>query len=1117
MPATLTDLEQALQRYGDELYRLALLLAPDEAGAAALLIRTAHSLAARPVARFDEPTLFAALADAMPPERRRRRLPSWARPPVAAPDSGPLLAQIARLPDLPRLALGLAMLPGGDPEHVAPAFAGDMGQARAAIRDALLALAPVALPDHDPSDFDSEEAPAGCQPIRAALALASGRVHDDPALRGHLALCDGCRAVERAWQDLYGEVEQALRSALRELRMPAGLASRLRAALGPQPPITAQALLADTRTRLGLVALAVFLVIALLVLPGRSFVNTGSGAPAAPASPRELLSRAASALYAPPPGSGVWHGRWEMRWAFPGGNYAPLVGDLWIDTTTGRHRVQLVHQAGGGPYEFELADGVPGLWYATSEIYGSSLYPLVFDKDYTRVHIPLSDAEQRRMLQERLNSGAWGLAAIYLRQAESAPELRGWGRQQLPDGTMVEVIGFRGVSPLALPPDAPDAISSRATILLMIEPQSGVLREVRELLGPEDGEQSGRVTWRFVRGEWVGSSAEVVRIFDRAQAWNGIGAFAEQESVADPALPLIQASAITPLARGITQPLWMPTSVPTNTLRAALVDRNWRGQQLQDLSQGGLTSFYIGAGRRLAIWTQTGAADRDLPPASERVVVNGKPFGLQPSAAQGYRATLLHQDGNGGAPTVTWISAFGYTRAELLDLLSSIDQSSVAAYYAQAHIFAGPAPSDPAAFEALLQALRPGQLPPGTTRHYIEQVFARQKDAPDPLHDPYHLPPYHGWPAQVTIENWARTNAVSGTQELVATTHDGDGAILAKQYLGSSQVWYYDAKTSVVTRFRPDSIGPENRTNSELLTILRTIDCGNGRLSTLPDGTRAVSSSIVLSGSAGACGNIRYEDLLAQQAQDPLRADAPYLQEADPRFTTWIYLGADGRATQIEVRSGANRAGVLIESWKLMSDEYLPEAQVPAGAFDASLPQAQMIGDYTGATQAGRGRPGLTSITLLDALKQMPTPVFIIPNDAQSELNEITSNFTSAADFLDFGNLSGSESGLLWRGILVQFSYSISNGVQYEPMQAYEGPAEQFGAYLRARVPSWQQSDPIQLTIDGRTLSGWRLNRDLVEQAQWVAVEVDGTLLLIDASTPAQNAAIGRLHRVDAP
>src|SRR5204863_1704844 len=126
----------------------------------------------------------------------------------------------ARLPRSQRLALGLAMLPTLDHEQVASVYAGDEAEARRAIRDALLTLAPVATPDLPLDLLAVEEAPAECQPTRAALALGGELVHLDPALRGHLVLCAACREAEETWQTLTTTVEHALRGALRDVRLP---------------------------------------------------------------------------------------------------------------------------------------------------------------------------------------------------------------------------------------------------------------------------------------------------------------------------------------------------------------------------------------------------------------------------------------------------------------------------------------------------------------------------------------------------------------------------------------------------------------------------------------------------------------------------------------------------------------------------------------------------------------------------------------------------------------------------------------------------------------------------------------------------------------------------------
>src|SRR5262245_50859506 len=96
---TPTALERAIQRHGDDLYRLALLLTPDESAAAAVLRGAGQRLAAAPADAVQEPDLVRALVAALPAERRRlwpRRLPAWARLPAARVEA-PLVAALARL------------------------------------------------------------------------------------------------------------------------------------------------------------------------------------------------------------------------------------------------------------------------------------------------------------------------------------------------------------------------------------------------------------------------------------------------------------------------------------------------------------------------------------------------------------------------------------------------------------------------------------------------------------------------------------------------------------------------------------------------------------------------------------------------------------------------------------------------------------------------------------------------------------------------------------------------------------------------------------------------------------------------------------------------------------
>ena len=520
MAHALAKIEQTLQRYSDDLYRLALLLTLNTHCASAALVSAVRRLVAAAPAAPDEDSLIHALVAALLPERprrMRRSLPEWV---AAAPDDyAATCGALARLPRQQRLVLGLAALQHWDMEHIAQFTGGDVTVTQTLTRDALLALAPQIIPQSNIAAMHGEFAPAACQATRTALGMNNATLRHDPAVRGHLALCSACRAVEQDWQQLADAVDGALRGALREERMPAALSAHLQDVLAAatQPPRSTPRLSAAWRR--ALLPLGIVALIAVLVFPkARSTVSEMGTAVASPA-PLDLVQRAAANLYQPPAAEraeherDVWHGQWQVRWDFNDTSYAILNGDLWRDMASSRHRVQLVHEKGGGPFEFELADGKNRVYYATTENYGSSLYPLVFENDNARLTLQVPADEQPAMLEARLGAGAWGLAQKYLQQAAAASDLRSWGQQRAADGSTVVVLGFRGMSPLGLPAGAPGAAANPPTILLTINLNDGTLREVRELIGPPGGEQVGRTIWRFVGGEWISASPQITAAF----------------------------------------------------------------------------------------------------------------------------------------------------------------------------------------------------------------------------------------------------------------------------------------------------------------------------------------------------------------------------------------------------------------------------------------------------------------------------------------------------------------------------------------------------------------------------------------------------------------------------
>ncbi|HEU5098139.1 MAG TPA: hypothetical protein VFU22_03775 [Roseiflexaceae bacterium] len=1163
-----TELERALLRSGDDLYRLALLLAPDDSAAERALIKAIRELAATGAAPT-EPALIAALVAALPAERRRfpdrargwrpSHAPAWAHGRAVPAGRAALLAALASLPHQQRLALGLTMLRSFEPEQAAellgaanlanPATATNLvpasgsagtpaAQIRTAVRDALLALAPVALPSPPPFALDGADAPEVCRPTRAALALNEPSLHSDAAIRGHMALCAACRAAEQAWQSLSVAVEEALRGALRDVRLPAALADHLQSAAQPAEAGIGWALLSNPRVRLGLVALPVLLLIAVLVWPrGAPPTPTGRApAPAQAPGARELVQRAREQLYLPSAGQGIWHGHYEVQWAFPDNTTALLAAETWIEPASGRHRVQLVHHSGGGPYEFELANGQQDAWYAISENYVSSLYPLSYNQ-FNRVQLEVTPEERQRMLSTRLQTGAWALAAAYLRQAETA-ELRTWGRQRDAAGALIDLISFSGVSPLALPPDAPNATTSRVTVLLAIDEASGRLREVRELIGPTGSEQTTRTTWRQVAEEWLDEGQASSRIFELRNAWNGVGGFVKTGKLSDPALPIIRPEAITPLVisneLGWTG-LWMPSARPPGVDAAFLVNNGSqpiRANEYNDSMR--LTFVYLGLGRRLEISTISNA-----PPAlgGEAVSVNGAQAIILPRNGQRYQARINHMLGNQpeGPTFTTQVATIGYTRAELLEVLGTLGAPTLPAYLSQARLFADPTEHDLATFDALLQALAPRTTSP--VRHFVETVYKRQDGQPDTRPDPYHKPRYGGWPERLLQENWVRGDPRQGTEERAAASKGADGTVFGRQYLGPSQVWYYDAQADRVDGYPTSYLGPGQLNNEDQNTLLRMIACGGASLQTSTSGQRAVVLTEQSWRDGRACVRPDYNWLLHIQTTDgPDRNldQAPYLADVgDLPLATVVGLDADGRATLIQTWAGAAESGTLLQSWELVSDETLPAERVDPSIFDDRPPDALQRWVMT-YNEPARVAP--SSVTITQALDLVRTPLFELPTTRElSQTIAITSSGELTPTEVVLGAppwlnsiIAGpppEAAGARWEseqdvfeqavkdGFAIRINYTVTDSQGNSTLaNFYQGSEQTFGAYLRSSA-AWTSSSAETLAIGGKPVSGWRVTQP-GRSLEWLLFELDGTLIAVQDTSIELRALLTLLQPV---
>jgi DNA-directed RNA polymerase specialized sigma24 family protein len=1090
------DLDRALQRSGDDLYRLALLLTDGPNAAQAALARAIGRLPpAQPVGAA---ALATALVAALPPDRltlRPRHPPAWTQ--RAGPDAA-RAAAISRLPREQRLALGLALLLDLDRADIAAALDVEPQEAVEHLRAALETLAPT-VPGLPPAPPEQDE-PEACRAIRATLAGDHLR-HDDPAARGHLAICPECRAAGQRWGRVREAASETLRTALRDERMPEEL--RAPAARAQSPAW--QRWLPSGRAWQALPLLAVAALIVALVLPRHNATTVSRGGAAAPAlAPRQLVDRALATLYAPPPGGDLWHGTWDILWVFDDGTSTVLRADLWRDQIGARHRVQLVHQQGGGPYEFELADGTANIWYAISSGYFPSLYPSFLTDSRRGVLARAAPDERRAMLQARLESGAWGIAAAYLRQAQTAPALSNWGRRTTPDGAVLDIIGFEGASPLAPPPDArgEGEAAPPVRVLLAIDRDTGALREVSELVGPAGSQQVGRTTWRFVGEERLTTPSAIAQALDLKRAWNGTIVFSEEERIIDPRLPLLDQSAILPLTLALEQGVPMPTPPPDAEVAALF----------SETSAPATHSAYIGGGRRLFIRAAFNGQQGARPGGeSEQVTVGDVRVRLRAAAPWRYDASIDTVRGT-SSPLALQIAAFGYTRAELLDTIRSLAPLSLATIRSQARLFISPAPNDPAALDALLTAL-PQPSPPaaGMVRHLVERSFTRHDQRPDPLADPYHAPPYGGKPERAQTDYWLRADPGA----LAIVTRAESGALIRQVLIEPARMWTYDPLRQE-TNIRPlwgAAVPPLLDRVEATLGALQLIACGGTQLEALPSGGRAVQRREELWASQ-SCMRPYYPALLLAQIRppgsvEPGAADGPFLADIAGRpLVARAVIAANGRLARFEVRAGEEADAPLLEAYDLLADEELPRERAPVHLFDGRPPEAVWMRRWPD------GEPGVSPgprvVTITETARLLGAPVFVL-DDERAMLMQIEMQPQGAPDPGYDGSVFETA---LRAGVAARMIYILADPASSRTTFLYQGPAGSFGAFLRGHA-TWRSSTPIAVTVGNQVIDAWRVQ--LYDGTQWSLMERDGTLLAMSADIPLQQDALARLAPAGRP
>jgi hypothetical protein len=953
---------------------------------------------------------------------------------------------------------------------------------------------------------------------RAALALGDGSAHADPIIRGHLALCEECRAAASGWRELTLRTEETLRAVLREVSAPPGMTGQLVAALRREPRPTLRGALTSPWALRALVPLAVLLVIGALVWPRPVAEPRGMATEEAVAVDEATLARRAlERLYTAPAGGGVWQGRYAMRWYFADASYADLEGQLWLDGERGRHRVQLVHEDGGGPFELQLGDGDGALWYSAEGRYAASIYPQLAERWAQKVELRLTPDEQEAMLRARLASGAWDLAGAYLRQAVQAGDLRSWGRRTAGDGADLAVVSFSGASALG----RPAGTSDRVTVLLSIDTSSGALYEVRELVGPDSGEQTGRTVWRFLGGERLGRAADIEEAFGRRGAFASGNFAIRPAGAAAPELPTVPGEAVTPLARALRfqqqQPV-IPAEAPPGATAAALVSG-------EGGRSPGWTIVYLGPGRRMVISTILPTTSSGAPflrtVETEEVQLGSATALLQPGPVQRYEAFFGDVQDEYGVVYQAHVSSQGFSRDELLDVLRGLAPLSIEAVRSQSTLFLEPHADDPAAFSALLDALALAPAPPaGSVNYSVARVFVRQATDADPLRDPYHRPPYGGRPETVTVETWTR--AAGRGHEMVSVTHGPDGAVYERRYTGPDGGWAQDVSRGEVVVFDDPAKGwPQSRGAQVAEQLLA---CG-GVLTELPDGDRAVIFT-ELDWRRGSCALPEYPIMAEIQSVTYTRdgdVDSAFVADLpDGALTTLVALGPDGRVTRSEVYAGERAEApreVQVERWEQVSERVVPAERVPAEVFNPEPPAAFM----RLAVGQGGEQPVfiLAPIDLAQVRGVLGGTLLTVAPEASDDTagigqvgltGAVMSRFDPDGLYTHIQRFADPFEGALNYGVAVRLEFELEGDAVGQRLwrPLYQGRADRFGAYLRAQA-RWRASEPFEVAVDGEPVPGWKVTT--FDGRAWLIADVDGLTVAMPLDTPEQLVLAGRLTR----
>lgn len=734
----------ALTRWGDPLFRLALLLTDDRTAAERATIQAFTRSFTKP-SEDPETALYAALLQYKLSRRnplRRRSLPRVLDR-IAPPDRVLLGAWLLRDIDGPRL-LAIAGQPA---EIVLPRLA-------AAIEPFL------DIEDTTAADPDSRQMFEHW--LRRRLGLA-------PSTPIEMTSVD--RAQSNEWQAALDELRQTLREVVNKQHLPTTCVEQIEIEM-LDPHADEQRRWWQQRAAL-IGAAAVVLALVWIVKPWQQGL---SGPAAAALTSKELVQKTLDG-WTTTPVTGTVH--LKVVAIEPNLGQRPLTTDVWLTAESAQHRVEV--RNGNSLIEWQIGDDKHSLSYAAFPRSSSCDWAIetsVLDQT-TRI-FSLSAEQQRAARDAALTRGAYGQGYQALQSALSAPDLRSFGTR-IEGKTTLLVLGFtdRRSTP-------------ERKLLLWIDPDKHTLHAVREV-ADAGGQSNAHDLWRLQSSE-----ALETRISAVPPSWPGQKL--RRERLLDPRCPGLDPDHILSLRSFLSSRWWgfqqwhLPAEPPKDTKFAALVTPSFAPAGILDSNL--VSAVFVGDDR----WLQIQMVPRDSSPTTGIDRGGWRVRFDQESATLRGSACRRFTDTRSGfcVPSITF-RAQGWTQEELLALIESLRPLDGEAWLQYSDLFLDPQPLTAEVQAVARQSIAAiQQLKQGALYSIAEERARVDPDQPR-YDDPYHIPLELVYPDRAIHEQWLAFDNAQVARFRILTRH-AQGELLSTQINDGKQYSEYHLPTSTLWR-----------------------------------------------------------------------------------------------------------------------------------------------------------------------------------------------------------------------------------------------------------------------------------------------------------------------------